>query len=50
MLWLETDTVANVDPIYVIYHGDFDFDLDGETTFIQGWTSYQDTFEALEEK
>jgi PDZ domain-containing protein len=37
---------GEADTIYVIYEGYYDFDGDGEVTWQQGWTSYEDTFEA----
>lgn len=39
---------GEADTIYVIYQGNYDFDLDGQTTWKQGWLSYEDTFEAAE--
>jgi hypothetical protein len=31
--------------IYVIYRGYYDFDRDGQSTWQQGWTSFEDKFE-----
>ncbi len=39
---------GQADIIYVIYQGYYDFDEDGEPDWTQGWTSYEDTFEAGE--
>ncbi|MBE7552428.1 MAG: SH3 domain-containing protein [Anaerolineales bacterium] len=33
------------DTIYVIYRGYYDFDRDGQSTWQQGWTSFEDKFE-----
>ncbi len=37
---------GQADAIYLIYAGEFDLDGDGQTTWQQLWTSYEDTFEA----
>ncbi len=36
---------GEADIIYAIYQGRYDFDGDGETTYVRGWTSFEDTFE-----
>ncbi|HXV44480.1 MAG TPA: PDZ domain-containing protein [Anaerolineae bacterium] len=38
------------DTIYIIYRGYYDFDRDGETTWEQGWTSFEDKFEEVGSK
>ncbi len=37
------------DTIYVIYQGQLDLDGDGQSSWTQAWTSYEDTFEAPSE-
>lgn len=37
--------VGEADTIYIIYHGYLDLDGDGQTTWTQSWTSFEDTFE-----
>ncbi len=36
---------GEADTIYVIYEGAYDFDGDGQTVWLRGWQSYEDTFD-----
>jgi hypothetical protein len=41
---------GEADTIYLIYQGEFDVDGDGQTTWSQLWTSYEDMFEETAQK
>ncbi len=41
---------GEADTIYVIYQGNFDFDNDGQPTWVQSWRAYEDTFETSDEE